>query len=268
MIENNSLFKPNASAILLFLALFVGAQLLFLPFIFLFNIPETNPFLQLFMYVFSFGIPIIGYYWLKLKPKKLNYGFDWKLSSPKIYMIILPLFIGTLFISEFLVSLIPIEGFFFGDSYKFITKTIQNLALSPWILLLITSVCAPILEEILFRGIFLKAMLNYNIQPLKAILVSSFMFGLIHANPWQFVGAFLLGVVIGLVFWKTQSLSNAILLHFINNFSASLLVIYFGNESFVDTFNWEWAYVLPICALICVAFTYLFLNYKNTPQLP
>ncbi|POY35588.1 hypothetical protein C3K47_14425 [Solitalea longa] len=78
-------------------------------------------------------------------------------------------------------------------------------------------IAAPILEEIIFRGIILKGLLeNYSAQ--KAIFSSAFIFGLIHFNPVQSIGAFVLGLLMGWLYYRTNDLRLTILVHFLNNF--------------------------------------------------
>ncbi len=78
------------------------------------------------------------------------------------------------------------------------------------------AISAPILEEILFRGIILDGFLK-NYAPTKAILWSAVIFGLIHMNPYQFIGATLVGILMGWIYWRTKSLWLCILIHFLNN---------------------------------------------------
>lgn len=88
-------------------------------------------------------------------------------------------------------------------------------------------IAAPILEELIFRGIMLDGLLKIY-SPLKAILISSLLFGVIHLNPWQFVAAFVIGIFSGWVYYKTQKLTLCILIHFSNNLFA------FGSGYFMD----------------------------------
>ena len=82
----------------------------------------------------------------------------------------------------------------------------------------------PIIEEIIFRGIIQKGMINNGVKPRNAILVSALIFGIVHFNPWQFIGAFLLGIVLGVVYFKTKSLLMSIFLHFFNNTIAEIIM--------------------------------------------
>ncbi len=73
-------------------------------------------------------------------------------------------------------------------------------------------VAAPIFEELIFRGIILDGLLK-RYKPLKSILVSAMLFGLVHLNPWQFVTGFIIGIFCGWVYYNTRSLLACILIH-------------------------------------------------------
>ncbi|WP_233871339.1 CPBP family intramembrane glutamic endopeptidase [Paraburkholderia adhaesiva] len=71
---------------------------------------------------------------------------------------------------------------------------------------------APIVEEMLFRGIFLRSFLR-QYPPGTAIANSAAVFGLAHLNVYQFVVAFGIGLIIGKLYERTRSLLPGILLH-------------------------------------------------------
>lgn len=74
----------------------------------------------------------------------------------------------------------------------------------------------PIVEETVCRGIVLRAMLA-RWRPVWAVLASAVVFGAIHMNPWQFVYATWIGLVIGWVYARTRSLGLCMLMHALNN---------------------------------------------------
>lgn len=85
-------------------------------------------------------------------------------------------------------------------------------------------VAAPVLEEFLMRGLLLRGLLK-NYSPAKAIVWTSVMFAVLHLNPWQGIGAFILGLVLGWIYYKTRSIWTCIFLHFANNLFASLMML-------------------------------------------
>jgi Predicted metal-dependent membrane protease len=87
---------------------------------------------------------------------------------------------------------------------------------------ILTVIAAPILEELIFRGIILDGLLK-QYSPIKSILISSLLFGLVHLNPWQFVTGLLIGLFSGWVYYKTRSLSLSIIIHASANLSGFLM---------------------------------------------
>ena len=77
-------------------------------------------------------------------------------------------------------------------------------------------ILAPVVEEILFRGIFIHRWgSKWSVR--TAVITSSIVFGCLH---FDFVWASIFGLVMSLAYLKTKSLSVPIAMHFINNFIA------------------------------------------------
>lgn len=188
--------------------------------------------------------------------KKLNFNFS--PTNFYTYLLIFPMMFGMMLIAEFITSQIPTTGPFFGKYYDFFTKLMEQLTDDPVVMIITAVICAPIFEEIVFRGIIQKGLINKGIKPVNAIIIASVVFGLVHANPWQFVGAVLLGCVLGLVYYKTKSLLLPMLLHGFNNLCSTILIVYTKNESFADAFKIpEWM-ILAGGIILFSVFYYLF----------
>lgn len=188
--------------------------------------------------------------------KKLNFNFS--PTNFYTYLLIFPMMFGMMLIAEFITSQIPTTGPFFGKYYEFFTKLMEQLTDDPVVMIITAVICAPIFEEIVFRGIIQKGLINKGVRPVNAILMASVIFGLVHGNPWQFVGAVLLGCVLGLVYYKTKSLLLPMLLHGFNNLCSTILIVYTKNESFADAFKIpEWMILAGGIVLFSV-FYYLF----------
>ena len=63
----------------------------------------------------------------------------------------------------------------------------------------------PFVEELVFRRLFFSA-LRQKVSLLKATLISSLIFSLIHLDPARLVPAFIVGVALALIYERTQSL--------------------------------------------------------------
>lgn len=75
-----------------------------------------------------------------------------------------------------------------------------------------TCILAPVLEEMLFRGVLLRSFLQQH-QRWHAISVSALFFGFAHLNIYQFVLAFWLGLFLGWLYERSRSLIPCIALH-------------------------------------------------------
>ncbi|MBR6001700.1 MAG: CPBP family intramembrane metalloprotease [Bacteroidales bacterium] len=101
--------------------------------------------------------------------------------------------------------------------YDEITALMKSLAGGTlWISAVSVVIMAPLFEEWMFRGMILRGLLR-KMHPVWAIVISAFLFSLIHLNPWQGIPAFILGCVFGYVYWKTGNLWLTILMHATNN---------------------------------------------------
>ena len=80
---------------------------------------------------------------------------------------------------------------------------------------------APLIEEIVFRGIVFRSLRRVS-PAWVAILASSVLFGLYHMNPVQIVYATLMGLVAGIIYEKSNNLLFPILVHVANNLVAAI----------------------------------------------
>lgn len=99
---------------------------------------------------------------------------------------------------------------------KFIEEEFTRMFLHPYSTFISAGIRAPIFEEIFMRGIILVGLLN-RYSPKKAIIVSALIFGAWHLNIPQFVDATLGGLILGTIYYKTNSLILCIAAHMANN---------------------------------------------------
>jgi hypothetical protein len=82
-----------------------------------------------------------------------------------------------------------------------------------------TCVLAPVVEEMMFRGVFLRGFL-YRYPAWMAIGLSSFIFGLAHIDPGHAIVAGTMGVAFGWLYYATRSLWPSIIAHAVMNTGA------------------------------------------------
>ncbi len=131
-----------------------------------------------------------------------------KVSALLYLPLIVPLKLVSLLFLGIIASLFPINTETLEEFYFWETE--DQLVL----LLAIGIVLAPIVEEVLFRGLlFQRLAVKWGLG--QGIVVSSVIFGLLHLD--DFIGATLIGVALCLVYLRTRSLFVPMLLHFSYN---------------------------------------------------
>lgn len=104
------------------------------------------------------------------------------------------------------------------------SQLFEGLLKEPWGYVAV-GVLAPLVEEMVFRGALLRTLLGMVSKKNHwvAIMVSAFVFGLVHGNMAQFVNAMIMGLMLGWMYYRTRSIVPGILLHWVNNTLAFVL---------------------------------------------
>lgn len=182
-----------------------------------------------------------------------------KFSTPKNWLLVLLIMvISTPFMSwlvEFNSELIlpeflaPLEAWMkqSEQSAEQLTKlflTFNGISSFLYILLIVAVVPA-IGEELLFRGVLQKIMVDWIKNYHIAIWVTAILFSALHMQFYGFLPRMLLGALFGYVFYWSGSLWLPILGHFINNGSVVILSFFYPemiNDSEITLFegnaNW------------------------------
>lgn len=102
-----------------------------------------------------------------------------------------------------------------------------------------TVICAPIMEEYIFRKLIVDRTVRYGQG--VAVLLSGFMFGLFHGNLNQFAYAFTLGMFLAFLYVKTGKLKLTITIHMMVNFmggvASSLILQMLDLEEYQQVFE-------------------------------
>ena len=125
--------------------------------------------------------------------------------------------------------------------YEMFTELMKQMTGGPlWASFLVVAIFAPIFEEWMCRGMVLRGLLT-KMKPAWAIVLSALFFAVIHMNPWQALNAFLIGLMMGYVYYKTGSLILTMVIHFVNNGTA---VILSHIEKFKDYEDLYWVEIM------------------------
>ena len=91
----------------------------------------------------------------------------------------------------------------------------------------IVGLLAPLVEELVFRGAILRALLRWKSNPWIGIVISAVMFSAIHMNPAQMPHAFLIGLLLGWMYYRTDSIVPGVVYHWVNNTIAYVLFVFY-----------------------------------------
>ena len=91
-----------------------------------------------------------------------------------------------------------------------------------WLTFAITVVLAPIVEEVIFRGVLFPA-IKRRYGLVAGIVLSSLVFTLVHMNPIQMLSVLPLGVYLAIMYHRTGSIYPGMILHATWNFMVLMI---------------------------------------------
>ena len=95
--------------------------------------------------------------------------------------------------------------------------TIENIHMNPIVLITLTVIMAPIVEELVFRGLLMGRV--FNPDSIVGLILSALLFGLVHTpnsmGVWIIYGG--MGLVLATVYRVSKKLEYSIMAHMINN---------------------------------------------------
>ena len=141
----------------------------------------------------------------------------------KKYLVTLPLII----LAGFIINLI--------SSYYGINPEMQDVV--KWILeensifilmslIFFGIIIAPLIEEIIFRGFLQSALKNYFGRR-YAIVISASLFAAVHMDVFAFFQILILGILLGYLYEKTQTLVASVVIHILHNSLTLVFLLYF-----------------------------------------
>ncbi|NLP44452.1 MAG: CPBP family intramembrane metalloprotease [Peptococcaceae bacterium] len=155
-----------------------------------------------------------GLAWIEIGWRSTEVGRS-LIDALKIWFLIM--FINIVYIASLLArGVIPPEN----ALLRLLTEpTLTMLLLNIFLI----AVIAPIIEEALFRGILLGSLKKYC-GKWTAIIISAAIFSALHLELFGFIPRMALGIGLGYLYEKYNSLLPAIGLHSFNNFLAVLAI--------------------------------------------
>ncbi len=132
------------------------------------------------------------------------------LRRPRLIWLLVALLIGSSawYLNLRIVHLLPVQP----------SPALQEIVVQPPLLvtLVLLAIIPPVCEEILFRGVFARGLAR-GMPAILAIVVSAAVFSFYHLSLAQAVPTFTLGLAVGWLALRADSIVPAILVHICNN---------------------------------------------------
>lgn len=203
--------------------------------------------------VYEFGAILILIIFINNRSNKINNinsafklkKSDWILAP----MLIVSYILLTYGWFDYILNFFPI-----GNTYEYVIDYLNSIPIV--ILMVETCIMAPFFEELLYRGIILNGLIN-RYSGKKAIIYSALIFGIAHMNFPQGINAFLLGLIIGTVYYYTRSIYLCMIMHFANNFLVNF--VYYPTSQLWTSILFV---LLPIAGLVLMIYLFKILNLR------
>lgn len=127
-----------------------------------------------------------------------------------------------------------------------------------WLLLIEVALVPALFEEFMFRG-FLLNILKRAWGPTLAIIASGVLFGLYHVRFSQLIPLSFLGVMLGVLAWRSGTIYPAMIAHFANNGLGIMMAAYAPGFAFSGNSTGEMPPVIWIVPSILVSACLLYL---------
>lgn len=147
-----------------------------------------------------------------------------------------------------------------SEGYEEVEKVLDSGSL--WLQALSSGIAAPIVEELIFRGLG-YARLRRAMSIVPAAIISALLFGITHGNLVQGLYGFAMGVLLALVFEHMGGIAAAIWFHI----TANLLIVVLsaGMDIFPAFFDSDYYLYagIPVSALVLAGGLFVLYNKKN-----
>jgi membrane protease YdiL (CAAX protease family) len=218
-------------------------------------------FIQLFSCLGLFILPPFFYAYLSAE----NIFSNHKISRQVIILVVAIMILINPFVSFtfFLNQSIDIPKWlmFYDQNIYAITKAflVMNSSVDLIVNLLVLAILPAIGEELVFRGFLQKKIISFSKKPYLSIFFTALLFSVVHMQFEGVLPRFILGSVLGLMFYFSSNIWIPIIAHFINN---ALIVILsypaLNNKISFDLLNLEKFVRWDQAALSLIAVTVLF----------
>lgn len=220
--------------------------------------------------VFAFIIPALLYNWVSEKKYLFRYGIEKNNASLSVwgwslafFALSLPLVMASAWINQQIP--LPEWAHQTEQNVSGMLKllmgedSLAGLAFSVFALAFLPALG----EEWFFRGSLQRILLKWMGNASKAILVTGFIFSLLHFEFEGFIPRFLLGMVLGYIFYSTGNIWISVFLHFLFN-ATQIVMAYFTKADISSSDTEPLDPAVWILVIICTIALYLLFRQSTT----
>lgn len=169
---------------------------------------------------------------LRISKNNVKSSLNLNFTNPLNFLIVLfaavPLLLIAGIVGQLINLVFPVSESYLNALQNLITVHESGL----WFTIFVVGVLPGICEEVMFRGFILTSIKEKGMW--YGVIVSAILFGIFHLDPFRLLPASLLGLWLGYLALKTNSLFVPILAHFTQNSLSILITNYSDKISFMD----------------------------------
>lgn len=164
-----------------------------------------------------------------------------------------------LFINGYVIEVIYKTGLLtkYMESFEEFSSLISSANMV--LVIISVGVVAPIIEEVIFRGLIMKELKSY-MPMVWVVIVQAVLFGIFHMRVIQAIYATLLGLMLGVVYLFVKSILAPIILHMFYNLTSIMLSSYGQETIFMKYYR---GFVFLSAVIVVLILMYM---YKNKGQ--
>lgn len=141
------------------------------------------------------------------------------------------------------------------EAFKQVNELIESQPF--WLKIASVGIIIPIQEELMYRGLIYKN-IEQRYDHIKAAVISSTVFAVMHMNLSQGIYAFLMGFVLAFIYQKTKNIYACITFHC----SANIFAVFVSTNT-VNEFLMENVYLVPAVLLCMIVSAYVIILYLH-----
>ncbi|MBQ6701486.1 MAG: CPBP family intramembrane metalloprotease [Clostridia bacterium] len=211
---------------------------------------------NIILYSLSFLLPafFISKFSNSVYPQNKSENGNSTCRFPKYFYFILPAALGCITIAGRLTEILQGLLAFIKIGFVSSSPVFPDDVLGTVLVFISSAVIPAVVEEILFRRVILSRLIPYG--KVFAVVMSSLLFAIMHANPSQLIYAFVGGLVMGFITLECSSVLPAMIIHFSNNTLSLIYLLlkkHIGDDAFSITVT-ACDIALSVIGVVSIAF--------------